>query len=349
VEGEEVLTVLPGTLPPEVLAQRLAAADSAAVLKLGRTFEKVRKALTDAGRLDEALYVERATWAEQRVAPLSEVDPDTVPYFSVAILPSRKAAGTAAVHIVAPESSGTGEVVVVGLGPAGRSWLTPEAQETLAWADDLVGYGPYLDRVPPNPRQRRHASGNTVEAERAALALDLARSGRRVVVVSSGDPGVFAMASAVLEVAQEWPDVRVRVVPGLTAAQAVASKAGAPLGHDFCVLSLSDRLKPWDVIAARLSAAAAADFVIAIYNPASKSRRTQLDSAKELLLAHRAPSTPVVVGRDVGGPAESVSVVTLAELDTSTVDMRCLLIVGSSQTRFATGGKVFTPRHYPAS
>lgn len=349
VEGEEVLTVLPGTLPPEVLAERLASADSAAVLKLGRTFEKVRKALTDAGRLDEALYVERATWDTQRVEPLSEVDPDTVPYFSVALLPSRRAAGTAAAASIEAPPSSTGEVVVIGLGPGGRPWLTPEAQEALAWADDLVGYGPYLDRVPPNPRQHRHASGNTVEAERAALALDLARAGRRVAVVSSGDPGVFAMASAVLEVAERWPDVPVRVVPGLTAAQAVASRAGAPLGHDFCTMSLSDRLKPWEVVESRLAAAAAADFVIAIYNPASKSRRTQLDAAKELLLSHRAPTTPVVIGRDVGGDNESVEIVTLAELDTSTVDMRCLLIVGSSQTRLTAGRQVFTPRHYPAS
>jgi precorrin-2 C20-methyltransferase/precorrin-3B C17-methyltransferase len=352
VEGEEVLTILPGTLPPEVLTDRLSTTDSAAVLKLGRTFEKVRKALTDAGRLDEALYVERATWDTQRVTPLSEVDPNTVPYFSLALLPSKLAAATAAVAPSEP-AAGAGEVAVVGLGPAGRPWLTPEAQETLAWADDLVGYGPYLDRVPPNPRQRRHPSGNTVEADRAALALSLARSGRRVAVVSSGDPGVFAMASAVLEVAREWPDVRVRVVPGLTAAQAVASKAGAPLGHDYCVISLSDRLKPWSAIADRLEAAARADFVIAIYNPASKTRRTQLDEAKSLLLTHRAPNTPVVVGRDVGGPTESIEIVTLADLDTSTVDMRCLLIIGSSQTRVTThedGTKqVFTPRHYPTS
>jgi precorrin-2 C20-methyltransferase / precorrin-3B C17-methyltransferase len=354
VEGEEVLTVLPGTLPPEELTARLAATDSAAVLKLGRTFEKVRKALTDAGRLDEALYVERATWDTQRVDALSEVDPGTVPYFSLALLPSKRATDTANANTAGPEQrQGTGEVVVVGLGPAGRPWLTPEAQEALAWADDLVGYGPYLDRVPPNPRQRRHASGNTVEAERAAFALELARTGRRVAVVSSGDPGVFAMASAVLEVAEEWPDVPVRVMPGLTAAQAVASKAGAPLGHDFCTMSLSDRLKPWDVIASRLSAAAAADFVIALYNPASKSRRAQLEAAKELLLAHRAPDTPVVVGRDVGGENESVSVVGLADLDVSTVDMRCLLIIGSSRTRVLTRQdgtrQVFTPRHYPAS
>jgi precorrin-2 C20-methyltransferase/precorrin-3B C17-methyltransferase len=141
----------------------------------------------------------------------------------------------------------------------------------------------------------------------------------------------------------------VRVVPGLTAAQAVASRAGAPLGHDYCTMSLSDRLKPWSVVESRLAAAAAADFVIAIYNPASKSRRAQLDAAKELLLSHRAPTTPVVIGRDVGGDNESVEIVTLAELDTSTVDMRCLLIVGSSQTRLTAGRQVFTPRHYPAS
>lgn len=244
---------------------------------------------------------------------------------------------------------------MVGLGPAGRPWLTPEAQEALAQADELVGYGPYLDRVPVNPRQRRHASDNRVEAERAAFALQLASRGARVAVVSSGDPGVFAMASAVLEAADDSAlrHVSVRIVPGLTAAQAVASRAGAPLGHDYCVISLSDRLKPWDIIAERLRAAAIADFVIAIYNPASKARRQQLERAKEILLEHRSPTTPVVIGRDVGGPAESVEIVALNELDTSIVDMRCLLIVGSSRTRTierADGTRVvFTPRHYPAS
>jgi precorrin-2 C20-methyltransferase/precorrin-3B C17-methyltransferase len=158
------------------------------------------------------------------------------------------------------------------------------------------------------------------------------------------------MASAVFEAAQDpqWTDVPVRVVAGVTAAQAVASRVGAPLGHDYCTISLSDRLKPWEVIAERLAAAAAADFVIAIYNPASKSRRRQLEEARTLLLRYRSADTPVVVGRDVGGPEESVCVVTLGELDPSTVDMRCLLIVGSSQTR-VVGRSVFTPRHYPAS
>ena len=351
MERDEVLTVLPGTLPPAELAARLAGTDSAAIMKLGRTFEGVREALTQAGRLDDAWYVERATTDRERHGRLADIDPATVPYFSLALLPSplgSTVSGPALEETVHP-----GSVTVVGLGPGGREWITPEAQAALAAADDLVGYGPYLDRVAPNPRQRRHSSDNRVEAERAAFALDLAKRGRRVAVVSSGDPGVFAMAAAVLETGEDpqWKDVPVRIVPGLTAAQAVASRVGAPLGHDFCIVSLSDRLKPWAVIAARLTAAATADLVIALYNPASKSRREQLVQARELLLTHRAPTTPVVVGRDVGGPTESVRVTTLGELDPATIDMRCLLIVGSSQTRASVRGDgtavVYTPRHYP--
>ncbi len=353
VEGEEVLTILPGTLPPTVLAERLAAADSVAIMKLGRTFTGVRDALAASGRLDEAWYIERATTDRQRIAPLSEVEPASVPYFSLALLPSKLSPGlraAAAPDAVEQIATGRGEVVVVGLGPAGRDWLTPQAQAALSAAEDLVGYGPYLDRVPPNPRQRRHASDNQVEDVRAEFALDLARRGRRVAVVSSGDPGIFAMAAAVLEAAegQEYKDVPIRVLPGLTAAAAVASRVGAPLGGDFCVLSLSDRLKPWELIEKRLSGVAAADLVIAIYNPASKSRTWQLARAQELLLEHRGPDTPVVIGRDVGGPAERIVVRTLADLDPTEVDMRCLLIVGSSTTRLLTRGDgsvaVLTPR-----
>lgn len=350
MERDETLTVLPGTLPPDELAARLAATDSAAVMKLGRTFTGVRDAIERAGRLDDAWYVERATTDRQHMSRLADVDPATVPYFSLALLPSPAAAAFSPAQERPPAE---GSVTVVGLGPAGREWLTPEAQAALAAADDLVGYGPYVDRVPANPRQRRHSSDNRVEAERAAFALDLARRGRRVAVVSSGDPGVFAMAAAVLEVGEDpqWKDVPVRIVPGLTAAQAVASRVGAPLGHDFCIVSLSDRLKPWDVIASRLAAAASADLVIAIYNPASRSRREQLVRARELLLEHRAAQTPVVVGRDVGGPEEHIRVTTLGELDPATVDMRCLLIIGSSQTRASVRGDgsavVYTPRHYP--
>jgi precorrin-2 C20-methyltransferase/precorrin-3B C17-methyltransferase len=351
VERDEVLTVLPGTLPADELAEWLATTDSAAVVKLGRTFPQVREAFEAAGVLDRALYVERATTDRERTLPLADVDPETVPYFSLALLPSPLTGpGQPEEGPVAAAGCAAGEVVVVGLGPGDRCWTTPEAADAVACADDLVGYGPYLDRVPANPRQTRHPSDNRVEAERAAHALELARSGRRVAVVSSGDPGVFAMAAAVLEVAArpEHAGVPVRVLPGLTAAQAVASRVGAPLGHDFAVISLSDVLKPLDVVLDRLRHAAAADLVIALYNPRSRARPHQLGEALTALLEVRKAETVVVVGRDVGGPQERVTVTTLGELDPETVDMRCLVLIGSSQTRVTPSGQVYTPRRYPA-
>ncbi|MFE5503105.1 precorrin-2 C(20)-methyltransferase [Amycolatopsis japonica] len=350
VQRDEVLTILPGTLPAPELARRLADTQAAAVLKLGRTFGNVREALAEAGKLDDAFYVERATWQAQRVEPFADVDPESVPYFSLAMLPSPAYASRLADEPEVTREVEThtgGEVVVVGLGPAGPEWLTPEATAELAAAEHIVGYGPYVARVPQRAGQQRHASGNRVEAERAVEALELAAGGAKVAVVSSGDPGVFAMASAVLEqvAAGHGAGARVRIVPGVTAAQAAASRVGAPLGHDYCVLSLSDRLKPWEIIERRLDAAGAADLVLALYNPASRTRTTQLAQARDVLLRHRAPETPVVVARDVGGPEEDVRVVTLGTLDPASVDMRCLLIVGSSKTR-AENGVVWTPRTY---
>ncbi|MGW5702176.1 precorrin-2 C(20)-methyltransferase [Amycolatopsis japonica] len=350
VQRDEVLTILPGTLPAPELARRLADTQAAAVLKLGRTFGNVREALAEAGKLDDAFYVERATWQAQRVEPFADVDPESVPYFSLALLPSPAYASRLADEPEVTREVEThtgGEVVVVGLGPAGPEWLTPEATAELAAAEHIIGYGPYVARVPQRAGQQRHASGNRVEAERAVEALELAADGARVAVVSSGDPGVFAMASAVLEqvAAGRGAGARVRIVPGVTAAQAAASRVGAPLGHDYCVLSLSDRLKPWEIIERRLDAAGAADLVLALYNPASRTRTTQLAQARDVLLRHRAPETPVVVARDVGGPEEDVRVVTLGTLDPASVDMRCLLIVGSSKTR-AENGVVWTPRTY---
>jgi precorrin-2 C20-methyltransferase / precorrin-3B C17-methyltransferase len=352
VEGDDVLTVLPGTLPPAELAERLRATNGAAIMKVSRHFAGIQDALKQAGRLDDAYYVERASAPDQRTEPVADVDPNPVSYRAFVIFPGVEAAGR-------PDRGQTevaarpGRVDVVGLGPGGRDWLTPQAHAALSAADHLVGYGPYLDRVPLNPRQQRHPSDNRVESERAEFALDLARRGARVAVVSSGDPGVFAMASAVVEVAAEprYADVDVAVVPGLTAAQAVASTVGAPLGHDFAVISLSDRLKPWAVVAQRLEAAALADLVIAIYNPASKARRTQVSDARDLLLRHRRSDTPVVVGRAVGRDDQQVTVTTLGDLDPDGIDMRCLLIVGSSQTKTVAGPggttRVFTPRRYP--
>jgi precorrin-2 C20-methyltransferase / precorrin-3B C17-methyltransferase len=344
VQHDESLTILAGTLPADVLRARLAAAggDAVAILKLGRTFDKVRDALRDSGLLDRAHYAERAGTDLERVAPLAGVDPATVPYMSLALVPGR-----------GQRPDAPPGVTVVGLGPGDPAWLTPESAAAIAEATDLVGYRAYLARVPTRPGQHRHASGNTVEADRAALALDLAAKGGRVAVVSSGDPGVFAMASAVLEQAASdpgrWGDVDIQVLPGITAAQAVASRAGAPLGHDYCVISLSDRLKPWEVVASRVAAAAAADLVIALYNPASRSRTWQVAAVRDMILRHRAPGTPVVVGRNIGRPGEQLTVTTLAGFDTADVDMNTLLIIGSSTTRvFEQGGRAatFTPRHY---
>ena len=340
VQGDQVLTILPGTLPADELKRRLADTDAAVVLKLGRSYPAVREALSSAGRLDETFYVERASTPLERVMPAGEVDDETVPYFSLAMLPG-----------AARRDAVTGSVAVVGLGPGDTDWMTPQSRRELAAATDLIGYGPYLDRVGTRDGQHRHPSDNTDEPARARLACTLAQQGHAVAVVSSGDPGVFAMATAVLEEAKQWPGVQVRVIPAMTAAQAVASRVGAPLGHDYAVISLSDRLKPWDVIERRLTAAAQADLVLAIYNPASKTRTWQVGAMRELLLAHRDPGTPVVIGRDVSGPREEVKVVRLADLDPADVDMRCLLIVGSSQTQWYSedsGDRVFTPRRYPA-
>jgi len=340
VAGDEVLSVLPGTLPSEELARRLAESDAAVILKLGRSYPAVREALSAAGRLDAALYVERASTDGQRVLPAADVDDTSVPYFSLALLPGGR-----------QQATRRAGVAVVGLGPGHSDWMTPESRRELAAATDLIGYAPYLERIPARDGQRRHPSDNTDEAARARLACALAEQGGVVAVVSSGDPGVFAMATAVLEEAKQWPGVQVRVVPGMTAAQAVASRVGAPLGHDYAVISLSDRLKPWNVIAERLAAAAAADLVLAIYNPASTARTWQVGAMRDLLLAHRDPGTPVVIGRDISGSGERVTVVRLDQLDPAEVDMRCLLIVGSSQTQWYSAdsaNRVFTPRRYPS-
>lgn len=247
----------------------------------------------------------------------------------------------------------SGRVAIVGIGPGDPELVTPLAAETLTAATDLVGYAPYLARVPERAGQARHASDNREELARARLALDLAASGKSVAVVSSGDPGVFAMGSAVFEVLEtgnpEWRRIDVMLVPGISAMFAAAAKAGAPLGHDFCVLSLSDNLKPWDVVLRRLEAAAAADFVIALYNPASKARPWQLGEAFSLIARHRAATTPVIFAHAVGQTDERVHITTLAKADPNNADMRTLIIVGSSATRIVAAGAnrsfVYTPRH----
>lgn len=250
--------------------------------------------------------------------------------------------------------SGDGWVAVVGTGPAGPQWLTPEAADILAQATDLVGYGPYLDRVAAG-HQRRHGSDNRQELDRAGHALDLAAGGGRVAVVSGGDPGVFAMAAAVLEALDRdtdgrWRDVAVTVHPGVSAMQAAAARLGAPLGADFCALSLSDNLKPWAVVERRVRLAAEAELVMALYNPASRSRPWQLGRVLEVIGEVHPPETPVIFANGAGrGEQEQLTVTTLAEADSAQADMRTLVIVGMPGTRILEreqGTLVYTPRYY---
>ena len=246
----------------------------------------------------------------------------------------------------------TGRLCVIGLGPGDPRHLTPEAADALAGAEALYGYGPYLDRVPQRSGQSRHPSDNREEGARAAAALRHAALGARVAVVSGGDPGVFAMAAAICEQIESGPDawrsLDVEFVPGITAMLAVAARIGAPLGHDFCALSLSDNLKPWDLVERRLDAAAGAGFVIALYNPISRARPWQFGNALERLRRLLPDVTPVVFGRAVGRPDERIQVTSLATADAAEADMATLVIIGSRETRvIARPGKsplVYTPR-----
>ncbi|CAM2176975.1 precorrin-3B C(17)-methyltransferase [Burkholderia orbicola] len=249
-----------------------------------------------------------------------------------------------------------GRLTVLGLGPGAAVWLTPAARAALADATDILGYTTYVNMAGPfRGDQRVHGTDNREEMQRARHAFELAGEGRRVAVVSSGDPGVFAMAAAVLEALDEardpqWAAVDLRVEPGISASLATAAQAGAPLGHDFCAISLSDNLKPWDVIETRLQHAAQADLVMAFYNPISRARPWQLDRALDIVRAHRAADTVVVLGRDIGRPGATLSTTTLGALRGDQVDMRTMVIVGSSTTRrFAIGNArewVYTPRWY---
>jgi precorrin-3B C17-methyltransferase len=250
----------------------------------------------------------------------------------------------------------SGRLDVLGLGPGPREWMTVEAEPILAGASDLVGYAPYIARLPERAGQVRHASDNRDEIARARLALSLAAEGRRVAVVSGGDPGVFAMAAAVFEAIEAgepgWRDLDIAVHPGVSAALAAAAKLGAPLGHDFCVLSLSDNLKPWTIIERRLRAAAEADFVMALYNPASKARPQRIHDAFAVLRAVKPGTTSVAFARAVGRPDERLTLTTLAEADPSLVDMSTLVLIGSSETRAIARGDggqwLYTPRTYGA-
>lgn len=261
-------------------------------------------------------------------------------------------------EIINPETIGQaqGKLAIIGTGPGASKWMSPEVKEILNHATDLVGYKTYINLLGALAEGKKiHESDNREEEARAKMALDLAAKGRYVAVVSSGDPGIYAMATAVFEVIDqykqpEWQSIDIQVSPGISAMQATAAAIGAPLGHDFCVISLSDILKPWEIIAQRITNAAQGDFVIAFYNPISKERTWQLAAAKSILLKYRKPDTPVVLGWNLGRPGQTVRVITLEQLKPTDADMRTLIIVGSSQTRkIETSAKnimVYTPRRY---
>jgi precorrin-3B C17-methyltransferase len=246
----------------------------------------------------------------------------------------------------------SGRLSVIGLGPGDPDLITPEASAALAAAEALFGYAPYLARLPARPGQARHASDNREEIARAQAALALAAEGRHVAMVSGGDPGVFAMAAAVCEAVEagpaEWRALDIAMLPGITAMLALAARIGAPLGHDFCAISLSDNLKPWPLVERRLAAAAECGFAIALYNPISRARPWQLGTAFAVLATHLPPATPVVFGRAVARPEEAIRVLRLDEAAAAEADMATCIIIGTEATRIvARPGRaplVYTPR-----
>ncbi|WP_342653764.1 precorrin-3B C(17)-methyltransferase [Pseudomonas sp. F3-2] len=249
-----------------------------------------------------------------------------------------------------------GRLAVIGLGPGAAEFMVPAVKAELARANDVLGYETYVRMAGPfRADQVLHCTDNREEMQRARHAFELAAQGRSVVVVSSGDPGVFAMAAAVLEALHEsdnseWHAVDLAILPGVSASLATAAQAGAPLGHDFCVMSLSDNLKPWDIIEKRLDLACQADLALAFYNPISRSRPWQLGRALEIVRQHRSPQTPITLGRDIGRPGQTLRIITLGELTPEQVDMRTMVLVGSSTTSVfprADGSQwVYTPRWY---
>lgn len=248
----------------------------------------------------------------------------------------------------------TGWLVIAGLGPGDSSFLTPQVSAALAEATDVVGYFPYVRRVMPRNGLTLHETDNRQELDRARHALEMAAAGQRVVVVSSGDPGVFAMASAVFEAVEagprHWRDLEVRVLPGITAMLAASARVGAPLGHDFCAINLSDNLKPWNLIERRLRLAIEADFAIALYNPRSVSRPEGFGRTLELMRAHCEADRVLVFARAVSTSDESLRVVRLKDARPEMADMRTVVLIGSSATRIIERDAspiVYTPRSVP--
>lgn len=336
--------------------------DEAAVHALGAHLGRPVR-FFDAARLEEetprlatpsdVVFREVGCHGVSEGAALAAAGPD-----AALIVPKRKSKRATCAIAEAPAlidiaSTGTarGQLALVGIGPGADFWRTPEADAAIRDAEVIVGYGLYIDLLGPLAAgKERHDFALGEEEKRAAYALDLAAEGKSVALVSSGDIGIYAMATLVYELLdkagrKDWERLHVWVTPGISALQACAARIGAPLGHDFCTISLSDLLTPWEAIQQRVKAAAEGDFVISFYNPVSMRRRTQLAYAREVLLQHRPPETPVILGRSLGRDEEKITVTTLQDLSVDQVDMLTLVMVGSSETRY-DGKHVYTPRGY---
>ncbi|WP_027231288.1 precorrin-3B C(17)-methyltransferase [Phyllobacterium sp. UNC302MFCol5.2] len=297
-----------------------------------------------------------APWLEQARLPVDENADLLIRVTSDNAAPGKGELVFQSVPQNSPAPRKRGRLSVIGLGPGDPDFMIPAVEQALQRAEDVLGYETYVRMAGAfRPDQTIHMTDNREEMQRARHAFELAATGRSVVMISSGDPGVFAMAAAVVEALHEsqdpaWHAVELEILPGVSAAMAAASRSGAPLGHDFCILSLSDNLKPWEIIERRIALAAEADLAMAFYNPISKPRPWQLPRAIEILRQHRGAATPVVLGRDIGRPGETLRTITLGELTPEQVDMRTVVIVGSSHTvsfpRADGGSWVYTPRWY---
>lgn len=321
--------------------------------------ERVRAALHDAGIAVQSLACLLASETHMAEATLHEAASAlAVPLRFASIRQDADLVIQVAEHPLDLSEVGRprGRLAVIGLGPGAVELMVPAVKAELARCTDVLGYETYVRMAGPfRDDQVQHCTDNREEMQRARHAFELAASGRSVVVVSSGDPGVFAMAAAVIEALHDssdpaWHQVELEILPGVSASLATAAQAGAPLGHDFCVMSLSDNLKPWSIIEKRLDLASQADLALAFYNPISRSRPWQLGRALEIVALHRTPQTPVVLGRDIGRPGQTLRVTTLGQLTPDQVDMRTMVLIGSSTTctfaRADGGTWVYTPRWY---
>jgi cobalt-precorrin 5A hydrolase/precorrin-3B C17-methyltransferase len=328
-------------------------------LSVPARFFSAARLLDETPRLSErsaAAFRATGCWGVAEGAALAAAGPD-----GALVVAKRKSRGTtcAITRAAAPIEAVSigrprGRLAIVGIGPGDAAWRTQEASALIAGASDIVGYGLYLDLLgPASLGKTLHPGTLGAETERARLALDLAAAGKVVALVSSGDAGIYGLAALVFELLdgtrrRDWDAVQISVSPGVSAMQAAAARAGAPLGHDFCAISLSDLMTPWPAIRARLEAAAAGDFVVALYNPRSERRQHGLAEAAAILSARRAPDTPVLIARKLGRPGETWRVATLGALAEAEIDMLTIVIVGSSTTRVLPGDppRLYTPRGY---